>query len=106
MIMNAKIIKESATTVYVHSEDTSYGIFCFNNSGDLFVNSDWGFYGYAWRHYSGSFIDFLSGCNAEYIVGKFEINYGQTNKSRMMPIRKEKVTLLVKEFLLALKSHK
>lgn len=44
-----KIIKDSAATVYVKHPKASYAIFCYNSQGDLFMNSDWGFMGTAWR---------------------------------------------------------
>lgn len=69
-----KVKRESAQTVYISHPDYSYGIFCFNESGDLFLNSDWGMYGYAWRHYGGDFKKFLSGLNAPYVYDKFDSN--------------------------------
>ena len=65
---------DSATTVYIHTKDFSYGIFCFNEKGDLFLNSDWGMYGFAWRSYGDDFKKFLSQTNADYIFDKFDTN--------------------------------
>lgn len=39
MNTEVKIIAEPAETVYINTPKDSYGIFCFNSSGDLFLNS-------------------------------------------------------------------
>lgn len=76
-----------AETVRIEHPESSYGVFCFNSMGDLFVNSDWGFFGYAWRAYSGTFKQFLAQTNSDYIVGKFEINYREV-ANKKMPLHK------------------
>jgi len=65
---------DNAKTYYISHPNYSYGIFCFNSTGDLFLNSDWGMYGFAWRHYGDDFKTFLSKTNAEYVLGKFDLN--------------------------------
>jgi hypothetical protein len=97
-----KITKNKAETVYINHPNASYGIFCFNKDGDLFLNSDWGLYGYGWRAYGKSFKGFLSGCNAEYIVGKFAINYREVSGKKMPPYKEEKITILVETFIQSL----
>jgi hypothetical protein len=84
-VENVKIIKDAAETIYIKSPDTSFGVFCFNSYGDLFLNSDWGMFGYAWRHFGENFKEFLQQCNAEYIVGKFALNYNEdkSNNKRL-----------------------
>lgn len=77
-----KLVPEPAETLYVSHPESSYGIFCFNSSGDLFLNSDWGFYGFGWRSYGKNFKEFIAGTNSDYIVGKFEINYYSTGGGR------------------------
>lgn len=90
-----------AETVYVETKEDSYGIFCFNDHGDLFLNSDWGMFGYAWRHYNGTFKDFLKQCNAPYIASKFAINWNQcVSKAEMFKgTREQHVTNLIKVFI-------
>jgi len=77
IIMNTevKVNQQTAETIYISHPEASYGIFCFNSVGDLFLNSDWGFYGFAWRAYGNDFKEFLSGLEPEYTVNKFEINF-------------------------------
>lgn len=71
-----RVSAEPAETVYISTKKYSYGIFCFNDSGDLFLNSDYGMYGFAWRHYGKEkpFKNFLANTNADYIFDKFDTN--------------------------------
>lgn len=95
-----------AETVHINHPQASYGIFCFNEQGDLFVNSDYGFYGYAWRSYGDNFRDFLAGTNADYMVGKFETNFIEVSGKRSLPgFRKEKLIILCAEFIKTLKEQ-
>lgn len=101
------IITDPAETVYIRHPEASYGIFCFNSKGDLFLNSDWGFFGFAWRHYSGgSFKEWLSTCDADYVTGKFAINWNGNNPARAHRFggeRERNIKILVTEFLKSLK---
>lgn len=101
MITKQKL--EGAKTLYIQSDKYSYGIFCWNKSGDLFVNSDYGMHGYAWRHFGDDFEDFLRRTNAEYIVGKFEYNLRMTTKKGLNKFWKQNLEGLVGEFIQALK---
>lgn len=102
MTTESTIIVDSATTVYINHAEASYGMFCYNSKGDLFLNADWGFYGFAWRHFGErTFEEFLSTCNADYITGKFAINYNQDKtRGRFLGGKKEQmVKLLVQELI-------
>ncbi len=100
MDVEVKIVTEPAETVYINTPKDSYGIFCFNSKGDLFLNSDWGFYGYAWRHFGGDFKAFISQCNADYISDKFEINInGRKAQTDYTRYRMEHVKVLVKHLI-------
>ena len=105
--MNETTIRtESATTVYIDHTEASYGIFCFNQTGDLFLNADWGFYGFSWRAYQGDFKDFLKKCDADYITKKLGMNFN-TNASRDNRFggkREKNVRLLVEVFLTELRN--
>lgn len=104
--MNDTIIRvDSATTMYINHPEASYGIFCFNQTGDLFLNSDWGFYGFSWRAFDGSFKQFLMKCDQYYITHKFAINYNQNKKSKdwLGGKREQAVVKLVELFLTELK---
>ena len=76
-------------------EKASYGVFCFNSMGDLFINSDWGFFGYSWRSFGTDFKKFLQTCNSEYLVGKFGINYREVSGKKLPPHREKNLTILV-----------
>lgn len=101
--IDVKVNEQTAETIYISHPQASYGIFCFNSIGDLFINSDWGFFGYAWRSYGNDFKKFLTQTNAEYIVGKFEINHKEVANKKMDSYRKEKLLILVNAFIHTLK---
>jgi len=102
--MEIKVNKLSAETIYINHPDASYGIFCFNEIGDLFINSDYGFYGYAWRSFGQNFKEFLASTNSHYLIGKFEINYRASSNKSIPKYWKEKLTILVDTFINQLKS--
>lgn len=96
----------TAETVYINHPEASYGIFCYNSVGDLFVNSDWGMYGYAWRSFGEDFKEFLATSNADYIVGKFAINHREVSGKKMPVHREKNLMLLVAEFIRILKESR
>lgn len=65
--MKADIIK-------VTHPEHSYGIFCWNSLGDLFLSSDWGMYGFSWRSFGKDFKQFLLEINEDYVFNKFDQN--------------------------------
>lgn len=89
----------TAETLYISHPTASFGTFCFNSIGDLFLSSDWGFHCYAWRAFGDNFKLFLASCNEEYILGKFETNYTQQTKKKMPPMMKKNVGILVTELI-------
>lgn len=105
-IYTYKVRQDNAETIYINDVQHSYGIFCFNSGGDLFLNSDWGSYSYAWRAYGDDFRKFLAGTNADYIVGKFETNYLEVTGKKMPKHRKENVTVLVTNFISVLQNKR
>lgn len=99
--MDVEIIvtPDGAETVYISHPIASYGIFCYNSYGDLFLNSDWGMYGYAWRSYAGTFKKFLGQTNSEYLMGKLEQNY-RTHMNKKIPKHAyDNIKILVDEFI-------
>ena len=99
METEVKLIKDNASTLYVSHPHASYGVFCFNSSGDLFLKSDWGTYGYAWRAYDDDFVKFIAQTNSDYIVGKFSINYTELTTKKLPKFREEKIVLLREELI-------
>lgn len=100
-----KINRIKAETIYLSHPEASYAIFCYNSIGDLFVNSDWGSYNYAWRHYANDeFRAFLANTNADYVVGKLSINFHSTTGKKMRPHTQKMLTILVHEFIQVLKT--
>lgn len=104
-LIEVTVKADNARTYYISHPDFHYGIFCFNDSGDLFLNSDWGMMGFAWRAYGKDFKEFLKGTNPEYIYGKFDTN-SRYLYSKGLPKHTEKpVTQLIKAFIDHLKSE-
>lgn len=101
----ATVEVQPATQYCIRTEKYSYGIFCITEQGDLFLNSDWGFYGYAWRHFGKNFKEFLIACNAEYVFYKFEGNYQYMMRKKFPKHVAEPVKALFKEFQNALKKE-
>lgn len=100
--MSQTVIKVNpckAETLYINHPTSSYGIFCFNSQGDLFLNSDWGFYGYAWRSYGDDFKEFLGSTNADYILQKFELNFRQVYSKKINAHAKENLLNLINELI-------
>jgi len=100
-----KIIADPAETVYISTKDHSYGIFCYNSKGDLFLSSDWGMYGFAWRSFGDNFKRFLSGCNADYIFDKFDLNTKYLFTKGLPKHVRPHVIALLNEFINHLKNN-
>jgi hypothetical protein len=107
MTTEVKITKDAAETVRIDHPESNYGIFCFNSVGDLFLNSDYGAYCYAWRHYGTDrpFKDFLKQCNSEYVFGKFQSNHYYLNKKKLPKHVEKHVCNLIDELIKALKAE-
>lgn len=101
----AQIKSIAAQTIQIHSKDHSWGVFCFNEIGDLFLNSDWGAFMYGWRSFGANFREFLASTNADYIVGKFQINYREHSKKAIPPHTKTAITGLVELLIQHLKDN-
>jgi len=97
--MEITFIKDSAETIYINHPNASYGIFCFNTKGDLFVNSDYGSYSYAWRSFKNDFKEFLSNINSDYMIGKFEINLRAMTNKGIPKYWKENLKILCDSFI-------
>lgn len=97
--------KNSAQTYYISHPDFSYGIFCFNDAGDLFLNSDWGMYGFAWRAYGADFKTFLARTNADYIYDKFDSNSRYLFSKGLPKHTRKPVTALLTALIDTLKSE-
>lgn len=85
----------AAHTIQINSKDHSWGIFCFDELGNLFLNSDWGAFMYSWRSFGSDFREFLASTNPDYVVGKFAINFREHARKSMPPHTTSAVTGLV-----------
>lgn len=103
--MEVTVKENSATTVYINHPTASYGIFCYNDIGDLFLNSDYGMFGYAWRSFGENFKEFLSQINTDYLMGKFEINYRNTSGKKIPKYWRDNVETLCQSFIDTLKQQ-
>ena len=89
------IQKDTAETFYINDPESTYGTFCFNTSGDLFLNSDYGYYCYSWRAFGTDFKKFLSGLNPEYVFDKFDTNAHHLMKKAFPNIAKNQLLALL-----------
>lgn len=103
--MNEVTKIDDAKTYYISHPEYSYGIFCFNSKGDLFLNSDWGMYGFAWRAYGEDFKKFLSNTNADYIFDKFDTNTRYLFAKGLPKHVRKPVTALIESFINELKKE-
>jgi hypothetical protein len=97
--------KQEAFQYYVRHPKYSYGIFCISPHGDLFLNSDWGFYGTSWRAFGDDFKKFITEANADYIFDKLECNHRYLMKKDLPKHVRVPVKELINEFRKALKDE-
>lgn len=96
--------RNTAETMYIRKDGASYGIFCYNEVGDLFLNSDWGMYSFAWRSFGASFKEFLKHADPEYIFDKFDTNSRYLYSKGLPKHVRKPVIELLQEFQNALRS--
>jgi hypothetical protein len=101
--MTIEIQKNIASTVYIHTEETSWALFWFTPAGDLLLSSDWGTYTHRWRGFGDDFEKFLKGLDVEYFVGK--LSKQDVNQTRTHEKQKEILRLLFGHFITALKNQ-
>lgn len=106
MNTTATVHISSAKTVHITHPQSSYGIFCLNDAGDLFVNSDWGLFGYSWRSFGNNkpFTHFLASCSIDYIVDKLSIDYFNMTLKKIPPHKKKHLLVLVNIFIERIKT--
>lgn len=63
---------------YIRHEKYSWALFAITPKGDLFINSDWGTFGFAWRAFGADFKKFLCQMGGDYLIGKLESNVTTT----------------------------
>lgn len=105
METNIQVNKHTAETMYIDHPTASYGMFCHNSIGDLFLNSDWGNFAFAWRAYSGEFKNFLASLDVDYMVGKFAINYRELTNKPLPKVKEQNIKILCQEFINQLKKE-
>lgn len=71
--------KDTVETIRIYDERASFANFVFNYSGQLFVHSDYGIYGYSFSSFVGDFKSFLSHCNVDYVLNKFDYMFKLSN---------------------------
>ena len=90
-----QINHESADSYFIRDEKHSYAQFFINGSGDLVMNSDWGYFTHSWRSFGNDFKDFIAHMDVEYMIGKFEINVRMFYSKNGIPQRKHKEPHLI-----------
>lgn len=100
--MTIEIEKNTASTVFINTEETSFATFCYTKKGDLFLNSDWGNYFYSWRSFGDDFEKFISGLDVGYLTNKLATGFTQ------YPVEGRRLDVLIKLsglFILTLKKE-
>lgn len=81
--MEYTVNKRPAETYLIRHNEYSWGIFFLNADGDLFIESDWGYWTFSWRAWGpNGFKAFLCGLDEEYFFGKLLVNHNQWGKQR------------------------
>lgn len=80
--MDYKLTKGTGETYLINHNQHSWGLFFINEHGDLFLESDWGYWTFSWRAFNGSFKGFLVRIDDDYFFGKLLINHNQWGKGR------------------------
>jgi hypothetical protein len=96
--------KNTASTFYIDTPETSWAVFTYSSNGDLVLASDWGTYTCRWRAFGDDFEQFLTGLTSEYFVGKLSIP--DANQQKTHSKQKEILTILVDNFMEALRNQK
>jgi len=101
--MSIEIQRNVASTVYIFTPQTSWALFTFSNTGDIFLQSDWGSYTHRFRAFSGDIETFLKGLSVEYFVNKLSMQ--DVNQKPTTYQQKEILTILVERFIYALNNE-
>lgn len=90
---------QKAESFYLRHPQFSWALICITEKGDLFINSDWGTFGTAWRSFGTDFKAFLISINTDYLIGNFETNINSTLRpSRPYRIRKQQAEAISELF--------
>jgi hypothetical protein len=97
--MNAEFKYHAAVSITVRTKEASYGVFCFNEAGDLFINAECGFFYFTWKAYGQSFSKFLLDSKPESIVEKLSITYQEISKKKITEKKAKDLVILITLFL-------
>lgn len=101
--MTIEIKKNIASTVYINTPETSWALFTYSITGDIFLSSDWGSYTHRFRSFGDNIEAFITGLEVEYFVNK--LSCLDANQQKVHSKQKEVLTLLVGNFIEALKNQ-
>lgn len=105
--ISGTVTETAATTIGIDTKESSWGVFCFNPLGDLFLNSDWGSFVCSFRSFGpGEFRSFLASVNAEYLVTKFSSNYHNISGKKLSTSKESHLMVLTNTFINHLKDGK
>lgn len=92
-----EVTKIPATQYYVVVDGHSWASFIITDKGDLFINSDWGYWAYAWRAFGTDFRAFLADLGSDYLIAKLE-----TNQFQMLRVGRKTIPKRSQEAIAAL----
>lgn len=91
---------------YVVVDGHSWGTFIITEKGDLFINSDWGYWACNWRAFGIDFKEFLSKINSDYLMNNLIRQQVQFGGSKTITKRKqEAIVALFERFQQELKKE-
>jgi hypothetical protein len=64
--------KESCELYRISLDGHSWATFAITDKGDLFINSDWGYFACCWRAFGGTFKRFLIEISGDYLIRNLE----------------------------------
>lgn len=100
------ITTTNGKTFRVEVQGSQWAYIMYNDKGDLYINSDWGCFGFAWRSFGKDFEDFLLSINTDYLLGKLESNLFEIAQKKINKNRQEHIAILFTEFQNELKALK
>lgn len=87
-----QIEKQNAEAYYIRHEKYSWAQIVITDKGDFMINSDYGAWATAWRHFGDNFKEFIVNLNAEYVASNFESTANMSLRpARRYRVRKEQL---------------
>lgn len=97
--MESKIIIDPAYQYHLQVDGHSWATFVFSDKGDLFINSDWGYWCCSWRAFGSDFKQFLKSMDIHYLWSNLlrqQLQFG--GRKTINKQVEQHITVLFKQF--------